>query len=135
MTTNSEIISDALREIGVIEQGGVASASQASEALRTLNRMMSVWAVNGIDLGYFSQTDTNDDCPVPEWAEFAVINLLAAALASNYGQTVTMELAGKASSAFDQVQREAVKHNMQEMSMSKLQGPFGSYDIGTDRLV
>jgi len=134
MTTNSEIISDALREIGVIAQGAVADAAKAKEALRTLNRMAAVWAVNGIDIGYFSQTETTADCPVPEWAELAVISLLAANLAPHYGQSVSMELAGKAAFSYEQLQRESVKLNMKEMSMSKLNGGSGRYNINTDEL-
>ena len=45
MATNSEIITDALREINVISEVDSASAEQGSTGLTKLNRMIALWRV------------------------------------------------------------------------------------------
>ena len=44
MTTARNIITDALREIGVGAEGETISAEMADSALRTLNRLMELWS-------------------------------------------------------------------------------------------
>lgn len=82
--TNVEIIESAYRTIGVVGESQSVSAEQGASALDTLNQMMNAWAVEDIQLGYFTQTSTTDTCPIPEWSEQGVISALAQQLLTLY---------------------------------------------------
>jgi hypothetical protein len=45
---------------------------------------MASLSTEDIDIGYFTQDSTTDDCPIPEWAERGVISLLAQELLAIY---------------------------------------------------
>ena len=51
MSTNLQIITDALRSINVIDETETPSAEQGSHCLRQMNQMLAEWAVDGIVLG------------------------------------------------------------------------------------
>lgn len=106
--TNADLIADALRELTVISEIQTPSAEQGAHALRKQNQMLAKWKEDGLDLGYFPQTLTSDVCPIPDYAELSVTLSLAIAMASNYGATVSMELAANAMSAYDTICRTAV---------------------------
>lgn len=106
--TNADLIGDALRELNVISEIQTASPEQGAHALRKQNQMLAKWKEDGLDLGYFPQTITSDVCPIPDYAELGVTLSLAIAVASNYGATVSMELAANAMSAYDTILRTAV---------------------------
>lgn len=84
MTTNSTIISDALKLLGVIPRGGSLPPEEGADALRALNQMLERWTEDGIELGYFAQDDTTDACPIPAWAEQGVTSKLAQRLSADY---------------------------------------------------
>lgn len=84
MTTNVEIISGAYQVIGVIPESGSVSAEQGQIGLDTLNQLMSSLSAEDLDIGYFKQESTTDDCPIPEWAERGVISMLAQELLAIY---------------------------------------------------
>lgn len=88
MSTNVQIIDDALRALGVIAETQVSSAEQGTNALRKLNQLMEAWAAEGVEVGYFAQTATTDDCPIPAWAEKGVTSRLAKALLADYPSAV-----------------------------------------------
>lgn len=84
MSTNIAIITDALRLLGVIAETESPSAEQGAHALGRLNRMLEQWTENDIELGWFEQTATTDDAPLPKWAERGVISKLAQDLQATY---------------------------------------------------
>ena len=138
MTTNIEIIEDALREINVISEVDTASDEQGSFALRKLNQMMELWKERDIDnLGWYSQSDTTETAPIPDYAELAVTTNLAIALAPKYGASISMELGAIAASAFQTVQRKSISEKLDNTDMSHMpvgSGGFeGRYNIERDR--
>ena len=84
MTTNSQVIEDALRLIGVIAEGQTATAEQGANALRKMNGLMEAWAVEEVEIGYFAQNSTTDTFPCPAWSERGVTARLAHALLADY---------------------------------------------------
>jgi hypothetical protein len=100
-----DVINAALREINVLSETDTASAEQGSDAVDKLNRMMSIWKSDSIDVGYFSLANTNGDCPIPEYAELAVINGLAITLAPRYGASASPELVAVTDSAISSLIR------------------------------
>jgi hypothetical protein len=134
--TNLTVIEDALREINVISEVDNASAEQGSDSLRRLNQMMEVWREDGIDFGYYPQTETNESCPIPDWAELAVTTGLAITLAPKFGASISAELAAVGSKTYRAVSRKSLSEKLDNMDMTQLpigQGHFGhGYDINTD---
>ena len=139
MTTNLEVIEDALREINVISEIDSASAEQGTYGLKTMNELLELWTeAQDINIGWFAQSATGDTSPVPLYAMMAVKAALAIAMASKYGASVSVELAAKADYAFSALQRKSIseKPEMDNTDMSHLPeglGHWGNrYDITTD---
>ncbi len=82
--TNVELIAGSYRMIGVIAESQTVSPEQGQIGLDTLNQLMSSLSTEDIDVGYFKQDSTTDDCPIPEWAERGIMSLLAQELLAVY---------------------------------------------------
>ena len=135
MTAVLEIIDDSLREINVISEVDTASAEQGSYALRKLNQMMAVWRETmDIDLGYFSQPNTNGDMPTPEWTDLAVTTGLAIAIAPKYGASISAELAGIAQTSISSVQTKLMIEKKKGVDLSYLPVGSGHYGRGNNIL-
>jgi hypothetical protein len=100
MATNLEVIGDALKEISVIAETQSPSAEQGAYGLRKLNEMLEAWTEDGIELGYFAQSDTTADCPIPAYAVRAVKACLSREVAPHYSAQITQELAAKINDAY-----------------------------------
>ncbi len=124
MTKNLVIIEDALRDIGVISEIDSASAEQGSFCLRRQNQLFETWREDGIDIGYFAQTSTADDIPIPDWAELGVTSALAIAIAPTYGATVSQELIAIADAAAGMILRKSLAESMTPANMNHL--PLGA---------
>ena len=135
MSTILEVIDDSLRELNIISEVDTASYEQGKFALRRLNQMMAMWkATKDIDLGYFDQTDTNGDIPVPDWALLAVTLGLSIAIASKYGATVSQELVMTASSTISGVQTKLQVEKKTGVDLSYLPVGSGHYGRGNNIL-
>ena len=121
--TNSDVVTDALRELGVVSETDSPSAEQGASALRKLNQMLEGWKESGIDLGYFAQTTLSDTCPIPAYAELGVTLALAARLAGSYGVALSAETATSLDSAYSVILRSAMNAALPEADMSNR--PFG----------
>lgn len=136
MATNLELITDALREINVINEVQTPSAAQGEQCLRKLNRMMEKWKEDGITLGWFAQSDTTDTAPIPDWSELLVTLGLAIRCAPQYGGSITPETAAAFSSSMNTVKRKLINEQLDNADMSHMpigQGHFDSrYDILND---
>jgi hypothetical protein len=84
VTTNVTIIGDALRLLGVLAEGQSVSPEQGSNALRALNQILEAWTEDGVEIGYFAQSDTTATIPIPAWAEMGVTSRLAQRLHADY---------------------------------------------------
>lgn len=128
MTTNAEVITAALREINVIGETDTASPEQGAYCLGQLNDMLELWTENDISIGYFEQSSTADDCPIPSWAKMGVQAKLAEAIAGHYGATISVELQRKIDDGYATIRRKCMVENMKPASMSHM--PLGSGQIG-----
>lgn len=124
---NSDLISDALREISVLDETETASAEQGATGLRKMNQLMADWEESGIKLGYFSQTTLSDTCPIPLYAESGVITNLAIKLASSYGAKVSIELASAGLDGLSTILRTAMNDALPQADMQNR--PFGEGDL------
>jgi hypothetical protein len=136
MSTNLELINRALREINVISETEDASTEQGTQCLKKLNNMLELWKENGIDFGWYEQDSTAGDAPVPDFCELAVVNNLAIVCASQYGASVSTELATVAERTYRILLRKAISEELDNTDMSHMPegaGHYGNrYDINTD---
>lgn len=88
MATNLDLISASLRLCKVLAETETASAEQGETALGVLNRMLEAWTENDIELGWYEQSDTAADAPLPKWAEMGVISKLAQIQSGIYDDAV-----------------------------------------------
>lgn len=139
--TNLELITAALREIGVIHEVETPSPEQASHALGKLNRMIEAWTEEDIELGWFEQTSLSDTAPVPKWAEKGVVSKLALELHTNYPSAlVSATLQDDGKNGFGTILRKCIVEKVQPADMSHMHPGSGkfdsdgvvSYDIGAD---
>lgn len=132
MSTNTEIITDALRLLKVLAEGETPSAEQASDALRRMNQMLATWEVDGVVLGYFAQSDSTTTCPVPDWAEKGVMGMLAIELAPEYGAQISQEAAKVADDGYSLILRRVMTLAMKGADMSHLGAGVWRFNILTD---
>ena len=135
MSTILEVIDDALRDINVISEVQNASPEQGKFALRKLNQMMNMWReTKDIDLGYFDQDSTAGTIPVPDWSLLAVTSGLSVVIASQYGATVSRELAMVADSSIGGVQTKLQVEKKKGVDLSYLPVGAGHYGRGNSIL-
>ena len=89
METAGTIIGDALQEILVQATEQPIESNEAQNAIRYLNRMMSAWQGEGINLGYTPITSMGDLVTIPETANEGVVFNLALKLAPQYDIQIT----------------------------------------------
>ena len=118
MSTNNDIIRDALGLIGVLSEVESLSAEQASHGLRTLNDMLYAWEVDGLAAEYYPQTDVNDEFPVDDVA--CVKYNLAIELAPYYERQPSMAVLAKATQYYQQKLRNHVRDTMSEQDVTHI---------------
>lgn len=92
MTTTKEVITDALEDILELSAEEPIQANDASAAMRYLNDMMTMWAAQGISLGYTKVSKLNDPITVPEGAIAGIKPNLSIFLAAKFDATVSPSL-------------------------------------------
>lgn len=137
MSTNREVITDALIELSVLDADeSSASPEDAQLGLRVMNRMFALLAADGIDLGYPPQESLSDDFPLDETTKSQAHYLLAVALRPSFPSAQPdPTLFALASTARAQLLRSAVLTNREETSVTH--APLGErsawrYNILTD---
>lgn len=129
MTTNVTLIGDALKLLGVNGETQTASAEQGALGLRVLNRMLELWPEDGIQLGWFEQSLTTDDAPIPKWSEQGVVSKLAQALRPYYpASTLEPWVLDDSMNGFGTILRKCLVEKLKPANMDHL--PFGSGSFG-----
>ena len=134
MSTNSEVLQDALGLIGVTDDFTI-SAEYGALGLRAMNDLLTMWLDNGIDTGYFEQGNLTDTNPVPAENMMAVKYNLAIALAPYFSASPSIALIADASKSYQHLLRKAqvakqVPVDVRHAPQSDRFGP--GYNIITD---
>jgi hypothetical protein len=134
MTTNIQILTPALRALGIVGEVQAPSDEQGAAALAHLNRLLESWAAEDMAFGYFAQTDTTAVCPIPAWAERGVISKLAQALLQDYPSAqLAPTLLDDSQNGYAVIQRICLAQKLQPLNMRHLGGgQGGTYNILTD---
>ena len=99
----SDIIKDALIEITVLGAEAPVEAAEAQSAIRYMNRMMSAFVADGIDLGYTQVSNLSDDVTVSAGAYEGIVANLAMRLWGQFsdGKPPPADLIAKARGGLD----------------------------------
>lgn len=118
-----EVVTDALRDIGVIGETDTPSTEQGAAAVRKLNELMASLAEDGIDLGYAPVANTAATMDLPLGAVSTIKAMLSVACKSMYGAELTAEIAGKAESGYNRLLGQAVSLQIERAQSDTL--PLG----------
>jgi hypothetical protein len=134
--TNLQIINRALRELNVINETEDASPEQGRDCLAKLNGLMEIWKDVGIDFGWSYQASTSGNAPIPDYAELTVHTNLAILCASQYGATVSGELAAVADRLYSRILSKFTSESLDNLDMSHMPSGSGNegsgYNINSD---
>jgi hypothetical protein len=78
VSSSAQIVTRALKRLGLIEPGESPAAADADDGLAALNAMLAGWQADGIDV--------SPDVPLPAKYEEGVVAMLAVRLAPDYGK-------------------------------------------------
>ena len=92
MATGSDIVTDALAEIGVFASETAIEADDMQLGIRKLNDMLISWNDSGTNLGFIPILNEADTVRVPRGANRAVIVNLAVLLAAPFGKQISQTL-------------------------------------------
>ncbi len=95
-TTVNDIVKGALLLLEVRTAESAVTAAEAEDGLTALNDMMNEWNVDGINVGYESLDDINDELFVDLGAIGAIKSNLAIYIAPEYGRIVSPDLTERA---------------------------------------
>jgi hypothetical protein len=121
--TNLELIGDALRALGILDESETPSAEQGLIGLRKLNQVMATWAETDLTFpSWFPQTDLSAAAPIPDWAELAVTSALAIVMATVYPADVSEELVSIAEASREIVLRKRLNQQLLPVEAMTSQG-------------
>ena len=132
MSTNQQIINRALYELGSLEYGATADATDSADALNDLNVMMAAKELESWDLNWFPQDDLTETCPVPRWAEKGVVANLALECGGTFNIMPTAQTVRKAEDGERVILNTCINAKLEGADMSHLhQGENIRFDIET----
>lgn len=129
-TTVYDIVSRALRLLGVVDAGEPLDANDAATAIAALNAMMRRWEASGISLGWSDVKQGSEDLPAPPEAEEAITYNLAVRLRPEYRVAIEPDVIQLASDGLALLRRDV----LQTMDTTQRTGLIrsGWYDYRTD---
>lgn len=134
MSANIEIITDALKLLGVVAETQAASPEQGDVALRRLNQMLEAWTEDSIELGWFEQSSTVDTAPLPAWAVKGVTSKLAQDLQPLYpSASLAQWVFDDSQNGFGTILRKSLNEGMRTQNMSSM--PLGEGHLVRSRIL
>lgn len=96
MATASDIVSGALKLLGVRAAESPIEDNEAQDGLVALNDMMAEWQIRNLCIGFEEVTDINDEIYVDAGTEGAIKANLAVWMAPEYNRPVSFDLQRRA---------------------------------------
>jgi hypothetical protein len=129
MASNLQIITSALRLIGVLSEGETASAEQGVDGLEAMNDLFAQWDGNNIDIGHFPQAEVTATSPIFADAMQAAKYNLALVLCVEYGREPPAAVVAVAMDGYKRLERDSVVAQLEPVDMSHLPGTWDVFDI------
>lgn len=83
MTTVNDIVTRAMRKIGVVARDENPDADQIAEGVEALNMMLAAWVLDDVDISHTTLTSSST-FPIGSQYEEGTVYLLASRLSTNY---------------------------------------------------
>ena len=131
MATNLDVITDAFRVAGILNEKSTLSGSKGQTGLTLLNDMMSDWEEDGIELGYFPQTLVSDTIPIDDEHLRGVKYNLARAVSSRFPIEMPPETLRIAELTFARLAKATTEDFTTDFSHMPT-GQHGTFDVVTD---
>ena len=130
--TVQELIDQALYNLGYLEKGESADATDSADALRVLNQLLAEWEWASKDLNWFAQDTLTATLPIPAWSERAVMTGFALDLAGEFDVVPTQSLYTKFDESRQTLTNRLMNTALNPSDMSHLPRGSGHYDIEMD---
>lgn len=127
-----DLVTDSLRQIGIIGETQTPSAEQGADAVIRLNDLMASLAEDDIDLGWNPKDLSSDAAVLPLGAVAAIKALLAIVLAGEYGVEIPATTAAVASDGYKRLLRQGVQNVMRQTRVYVL--PRGNFQSLLNRI-
>lgn len=129
-----DLVTDVLRQIGVISEADSPSAEEGQDAVTKLNNLMASLAEDGIDLGYNPKSTTADTIAIPDGHIGSIKAMLGMALADGYGVQPPVIMAAMADAGYKRLLRQALHAQMWQKVSDAPRGDRQrtAYNIVTD---
>ena len=128
MSTAKTLIDDALLDIEI--RSSNITDSEYAQGLRYMNRIMTTWAEEGLNVGYSKVTTITQETHVPDWFEMCLISHLGIALAPSYGVPIDPRRLAVASEMKQAVELRLVRLGPVRYPNSLPTGAGNGYCIG-----
>lgn len=124
---NLDIVTDAARIVNIIDETQQLSPEQAAQALVAMNDLFADFATDGIELGYYQQSDLSATSPFDTSDVRPVKLCLGKELAMRAGltQTLPQDLQDEMDDAKERLSKRTVEYF--ESDLTGLPVPQGSY--------
>lgn len=99
MATNLDIITTAYRITGLLNENEAPSSELAAEGLEAMNDLLAAWDADGVELGYFPQTNLAATSPLKDSDLMGVKYSLAVVLAGRKNIPLSNETLAVATAA------------------------------------
>lgn len=129
--TNIELLKASLLKINVLEVNESPTAEQGVNGLISLNNLMAQWSLDGVDVGYYPQTDQDAETPIAAPNLRAVIFNLAMELSTDFGVTTSEEVRTIAENTYAALCKSSRKTFESDMTMLPSAEGYGMGDITT----
>jgi len=103
MTTAKEVINDALEDVYAKVAGEPIDAEDGAMALRTLNDMMAMWSLKGVNIGFTLLSNMGGVLTVPAGSIYGIKKILAISLAPKFLKPVPPDVSRDARSAWEAI--------------------------------
>jgi len=109
MAIAQTLIADALIDLEIRSSETQITDSEYAQGLRYMNRVMTTWAEEGLNVGYNKVTTITQETNIPDWFEMCLISHLGIALAPSFGVQVDPRRLGIAKEMKDAVELRLVR--------------------------
>lgn len=124
--TNLDILTVAFQKIGVVGETMAPSPEQGVTGLELANDLAADMATDGINLGWYPQTNLAATAPLQAGDVNPFKLVLARSLAAHYGITLTPELAAEIDMAYTRLVKRTRPYEEANLSeLPRASGPFG----------
>lgn len=109
-----DLVTDSLRQIGIIGESETPSADQGQDAVTRLNDLMLSMEEDDIQLGWNPKSTSADTVSLPLGEVATIKALLAITLAGEYGAVVPPTTAAFASDGYKRLLRKGIQNVMKQ---------------------